>query len=170
MKILTDTREQRALHFDIGGIVTDVSVATLPVGDYWCEYADGSRPPVFFERKSLGDLFGTMTSGYQRFKREMTLAARNGWKLVLLVEASLTDVYGGCSHSSMTGQTCVQKVHTLWARHGLAPLFCQDRTEAAAVIVETYAAIGRCWKVGGQQPHDLFGGIQLPLTEANVDD
>ena len=126
----------------------------------------GARPPVIFERKSLADLFGTMTSGYQRFKREMLAAKRQGWTLILIVEASMTDVYNGFTHSSLSGQSCVQKVFTLWLRYGLRPVFCQDRDEAAAFIVETYEAIGRNWEAtGGKLKYEeLFGPVQMPLV------
>lgn len=163
MKILIDTREQRPLTIPISGAVTAVEMTTLMVGDYAAEFADGSRPPIVFERKGLGDLFGTMTSGYQRFKREMLTASHSGIKLILLVEASLTEVYGGYGHSQLSGQSCVQKVYTLWLRYGLLPVFASDRSEAAAIVCETFEAVGRCWKAGGQPVRTLMGGLQMPL-------
>jgi len=169
LKILIDTREQRPLKFQIGGVVTAVERATLPVGDYHAVYADDSSPPLFFERKSLGDLFSTMTQGYPRFKNEMLAASNAGLKLTMIVEASLSDVYGGYGHSQFSGESCVKKLMTLWCRYGLQPVFCNDRDESAAFIVETFDAIGRCWKQHGQPARELFGGMQIPLVPTELD-
>lgn len=146
--------------------VSETRVATLPVGDYHCEYASGARPPVFFERKSLPDLFGTMTRGYQRFRREILAAQNQGWKLILLVEAGIEEVYRGHAYSNLDGETCMQKVFTLWARYNLQPVFCQNRSEAAAFVVELYEAIGRNWEYGAgkMKTDELFGTVQLPLV------
>ena len=57
MRIVVDTREQFPLHF-----TRETVVRTLLVGDYGCEI-NGVLTPIFFERKSLGDRYGTMTSG-----------------------------------------------------------------------------------------------------------
>ena len=164
MVILVDSREQRKLDF-----AEETRVEALPVGDYWCEFSDGSRPPIIFERKSLADLFGTMTNGYPRFKNEMLAASNAGWKLVLIVEASLTDVYGGYGHSAFSGDSCVRKLFTLWLKYGLAPVFCQSRKESAEFIAETFHAAGRCWKLKGQPARELFGGMQIPLVPTELD-
>ena len=57
LTLLIDTREQRPLKFKEGKIFTEIKSECLPYGDYACEL-DGFRFPLFFERKSLGDLFG----------------------------------------------------------------------------------------------------------------
>ena len=141
--MLIDTREQSVLSFPLSLLVTAVETVTLPVGDYACLFKDGTQPPVVFERKSLADLFGTMTSGYPRFKREMVKAKQLGLTLILIIEGTLTDVLGGTIHSSMAGASLLQKLFTLQVRYGLQPVFCDGRQEMSRYIVETYAAIGR---------------------------
>ena len=168
MVILIDTREQRPLKF---AAAIETRVVTVPVGDYWTEYANGSRPPVFFERKSLADLYGTMTSGYERFKREMQLAASNRWKLQIVCEVTLTDVRSGFDRSQFSGDSMIKKLMTLWVRHGLATTFCDGRAEAADFIEAAYESIERNWEpaaASGKQTRErkaaLFGAAQLPLV------
>lgn len=159
MRVIIDTRETLPLVFQ-NGVQTERG--TLPVGDYHCAYSDGSRPPIIFERKSIGDLYSTMTAGYLRFKSEMQDASRRGVQLVLLVEGTMADVYAGHRHSAFPGTGMVQKLYTLWFRYGLQPVFCASRADMAAYIVETYEAIGRCWFVEGRakasRPDAVFGG------------
>jgi len=78
MQIITDTRETLPLSFRIGGALTEVVFEKLEVGDYRARYKDGTHSDTVFERKSLGDLYGTMTSGYDRFRNEMFRARSLG--------------------------------------------------------------------------------------------
>jgi len=148
MILLVDSREQHPLEFTVDHILTEVVVETLPVGDYACQYVSGHRPPIVFERKSLGDLFGTMTSGYRRFKRELTKAADLKIHLLLGIEASISQVKHGYPHSNFSGDSCLQKVMTLWMRYGLQPVFCRDREELAWFIRATFESIGRVTQCG----------------------
>ena len=63
--LLVDTREQRPLYFGEG---VPQRRATLPTGDYSVEGCEGL---IAIERKSLGDLFGTVGQGRERFEREI---------------------------------------------------------------------------------------------------
>lgn len=171
MMLLQDSREQSPLRFDRFASVTGVRVEALPVGDYHCEYINGTRPPVLFERKSLPDLYGTFTGGYPRFAREIETAARQGWKLVLLIEGTMEEVYHGHPYSALSGSSCVQKAFSLWVRRGLQPVFVSSREEASAFIVETYEAIGRNWDVvtGAKRQEELFGALTPPLFTVGDD-
>jgi ERCC4-type nuclease len=59
--------------------------------------------PIFFERKSLGDLYGTLGKGMERFKAEMSRAHENGHRLILIVEACFAQDKNGYEHSTMEG-------------------------------------------------------------------
>ena len=71
MIVLIDTREQQPLEFD-HKFIEGIEMTKLEVGDYAVKFKDGYSPLYFFERKSIGDLFGTMGKGYKRFKREIS--------------------------------------------------------------------------------------------------
>ncbi len=82
-KVYVDTREQAPLNFK------DSEIKKLIVGDY---QADGDFfCNLFVERKSLYDLAGTLTSGYDRFCREVERAAQLGVYLVVITESSFID-------------------------------------------------------------------------------
>mgnify|MGYP001327431575 CR=1 FL=1 len=80
-KIYVDTREQRPLRFTRG-----IELKTLKFGDY----AFSSKIATcncYIERKSLSDLIGTLSGGYERFIKEIERAKESEAYLVVLVEA-----------------------------------------------------------------------------------
>lgn len=123
--------------------MTGIIHEALSCGDYGCQFEDGYRPPFYFERKSLGDLYGTMTHGYKRFKKELERAKSEGIKLFLLCEDSLQTVSKGYSHSSLGGDSLVRKLFTLRVRYDLEAVFCGSRWECKRYIIEFYEAVGR---------------------------
>jgi ERCC4-type nuclease len=80
MKIIIDTREQMPLF--------PGAKQTLIVGDYTTKLLHNK---FHIERKSLSDLYGTLTSGNQRFKRELFRAAYHRISIVVYVEGTLAD-------------------------------------------------------------------------------
>lgn len=80
MQIITDTREQLPYW--------TVVRKALIVGDYTTRKLQGK---FHIERKSLQDLYGTLTSGNQRFKYELFRAAYSNIKLEVYVEGSYED-------------------------------------------------------------------------------
>lgn len=120
-----------------------VKSATLTYGDYSTVFTDGTIPTVYFERKSLGDLWGTMTTGYKRFKAEVNRARIAGDDIILIIECSLTEVQQGFDRSKFSGDSMVQKLYTLMVRYNLRVVFCTSRAEMSRYIVEYYSALGR---------------------------
>ena len=146
MIVLCDTREQRCLDFSSFPGVTGVRHIKLDFGDYAVEFEGklaGMKAPIVWERKSMGDLWGTMTSGYPRFRREMERAKEAKTKLVLAVEADYADVLNGFDRSEFTGDSMVQKLATLWAKYDLDCWYAGSRKLMARMIYETASAIGR---------------------------
>jgi len=141
--MIIDSREQRALAFSPDDTFTGSRIESLAVGDYACEFVDGIRPPVVFERKSLSDLYGTMTSGYPRFKRELLRAKTLGLQVILIIEGSLATVLQGFNRSQFSGESCVKKLMTLAVKYDCYPVFCNSRAEMVRFITEVYAALGR---------------------------
>jgi ERCC4-type nuclease len=120
-----------------------VIVQKLNVGDYGCRFEDGYEVPVYFERKSLTDLFGTLGDGYARFKKEIIRAKESEKRLIVIVEKCLLSVDRGCERSFRSGNAILTQLFTLRARYGLETVFCTNRVECAEYIVHYYSAIGR---------------------------
>ena len=140
-KLIIDTREQDPLEFK-PGIFDEIIREGVPIADYWCEL-DGVQLPLVFERKGFGDLFGTMTGGYPRFKREMKRASENNIKMVLLIEGSMKEVYNGYLHSTFTGESMLKKLAMLYVRYGLEYHFFNDRREMSRYIEDIFSAVKR---------------------------
>lgn len=142
-----DSREQEPLRFVVNEQVEAVEVRGVPFADYWCEIG-GKEIPICFERKNLGDLFGTMTSGYERFKREMQRAKAAEAKMILVIEGSMKEVQAGYSHSEFSGDSMLKKLATLYVKYDLEYHFMNSRAEMARFIVEVFSAAERCYSKG----------------------
>jgi ERCC4-type nuclease len=115
----------------------------LDFGDYACMFNDSSISSTVFERKSLGDLFGTMGKGYKRFKKEIERCKETECKMVLIIEGSITTVLKGTKYSKLKGHSVLMKLFTLWHRYNVLPVFCKDRAEVVRFMIETWNAEGR---------------------------
>jgi ERCC4-type nuclease len=142
MKIIIDSREQCPLKFTHPWF-DNQEIKKLEVGDYCVEYKDGHIAPYVFERKSLSDLFGTMGQGYDRFKREMNLALELQTTIFIIIEGTLTDVGRGVMRSQLKGSSIQKKLFTLWVKHGIQSIFCQNRFEMEDYITHFYIAYGK---------------------------
>lgn len=144
MIIIQDSREQ--LELDFSGIegVEKVEKIGLPFGDYTAVVHD--KPvPIVFDRKSLGDLFGTMTSRYDRWKREMQRAKEANFKLILIVEVTYSTVWNGYEHSQFSGESMIKKLHMLQVRYDLETVYCENRRVMARYIAGLFGAVERNW-------------------------
>jgi len=139
-----DSREKMPLEFK-PGVFDEIITEGLPFADYWISIND-KQFPLCFERKGFGDLYGTMTSGYARFKRELELAKENKFSIILLIEGTMREVAGGYHHSKFTGDSMLKKLAMLYVRYGLEYHFFQDRREMARYIEEIFSAVKRNFK------------------------
>lgn len=148
--IVRDTREQLPLSFDHCSGVERIEDLCLPFGDYAGQVGADKDSlkhlPIVFERKSINDLWGTMTSGYDRFKREMERAKEAKHKLVILIEGNYSDILRGSDHSHFSGEAMVKKLSTLYVKYDLEWWPCENRRQMAQRIVDTFSAIERCWE------------------------
>ena len=81
--IHVDTREQRPLKFN-----RPIELKALKYGDY--AFSDGKAScECYIERKSLVDLIGTLSGGYDRFCREVERSIEDEVNLVVVIEAKL---------------------------------------------------------------------------------
>jgi len=149
--ILKDTREKKGLEFSHPDILFTKKFK-LGVGDYCIQFFDQSIPPVIFERKSICDLFGTLTGDYSRFKQEVVRATEAGITLIVIIEGTFDKVLKGYKHRDprnpekkihMDGLRIIRTLFSLYVRYGVIPVFCKDRKEMQEYIVEYYLAIWR---------------------------
>ena len=145
--ILSDSREQEPLVFDRIKGVDKVEVIGLPFGDYTA-MIDGKQVPICFDRKSISDLYSTMTHGYERWKKVMQKAKDAGHKLILITEGTYSDVKEGYSHSEFSGEAMIKKLHTLMIKYELDWWPCENRRVMASRIVDTFLAVARHYEQG----------------------
>lgn len=132
-------------------IFDEINIEGLPFGDYWniWKFEDGKEytVPIAFERKNLADCFGTMTSGYERFRKEIEKAKKNNFSLILLIEGSIRDVAKGYEYSQFSGDSMLKKLAMLRVRYDLEYHFFNDRREMSRFIEEIFMAVKRNYKV-----------------------
>lgn len=87
------------------------------------------KAPIFFERKNLSDLFGTLTSKkrIQRLMERLREAKEVGAKMILAVEATDAEVLAGTPFSQVPGMTVMKTITTMWFKYDLVPMFCASR-------------------------------------------
>ena len=81
-----DTREQMLLSFGD----TKMVESKLNFGDYTA-LNEPFFCNVFFERKSLPDLWGTISSGYSRFQKELDRAQEQNGYIIVVVDSSFLE-------------------------------------------------------------------------------
>lgn len=157
LKIKIDSREQLPLTFK-DGVFAESEVVGVPVGDYWCEM-DGVELPLCFERKSLSDLYGTMTRGHKRFKHMLERAKEAELKVVLLIEESMSVVHEGYSYkvggktvkSKFSGDAMLAKLATMYVKYDLEYHFFSNRREMARYIEDQFQAVERNFKKANKE-------------------
>jgi len=143
-KVIVDTREQNDLSF--GQFQLEVIREGLSFGDYAAvgtgEICKDAFLPIFFERKSLSDLSGTIQNkeNHKRFHQELLRAQDVNAKLLLAIEGTDQQVMDECGMSVMKALT------TMWMRYDLMPLFCSSRWMMEWRMVNIWAAYIRSEK------------------------
>jgi len=79
-----DTREKSPWQFDKN---IKVELKTLNVGDY----SNPLNPSIVIERKSMNDLLGTFSAGFERFCREILRAKEQNINVVIICESKFND-------------------------------------------------------------------------------
>ena len=156
---------------DFSGIegIDKVEKLALAYGDYTA-IVHGKPCPIVFERKGISDLFGTMTSGYERFKKEMARAKESEMKLVLIIEGSYSDVWNGIAHSQFSGESMMKKLATLYTKYDLEYIFCENRRVMARRITDTFSAIERSFTLDtGVRETKTTGKVDSTSGEVNED-
>lgn len=128
--LLIDTREQKPLDFDCKTLVTK-----LDFGDYTSR---SHYKKVFVERKSLVDLYGTLSSGYDRFLKELERCKEMDSYLVIVVEDSIETLLDKNSvpvQSKITPEFIAHRVREICQGYDCAQfLFVKNRNEMNNIV------------------------------------
>lgn len=130
VKIIVDSREQAPYGFqDVKYKGTEVETGTLSTGDY---SIFGFTDRVAVERKSIDDMAGTLTSGRERFERELE-RSRGFEFFALVIEADMSHVARHCYRSKMAPTAFIQSLFSYQVRYGCHVIWAgsRDRGEYA---------------------------------------
>lgn len=133
LTIVVDTRETCPVLPSHIGVIT----AKLDYGDYTVA---GSHLVV--ERKSLSDLVGTMSSGYERFLREIARSAGDAAHVVVMVETTLKHIMSFRDTPIMkkvkvTPEFIMHRVRAcLQSFSNLQFFFCNNRQDLGATMLK----------------------------------
>lgn len=133
MIILIDSREQKPLKFGC-----DWKRKGLKVGDYGALFAPTYQYPVVFERKGIGDLFGSLTFGYDRFRRMFERAAKMDVKVIIAIEGTKEKVLKGYPHSQRDPESVITQLNTIEKKYGIRAIFFPSRIAMAHYISDYY--------------------------------
>jgi len=129
MIILVDTREQKPYW--------PTNRTTLIVGDYTTKKLLNS---FHIERKSLQDLYGTLTSGNNRFKYELFRAAYHSLRLEVYVEGSHADFinknFPKGNERKFSTDGLDRLIKTFERKYHLTFHWCKNRQHAKKLVME----------------------------------
>lgn len=141
MLILVDTREKAPLKFACGQ-----ERKCLPCGDYGATFYEGHLHETIWERKSIPDLYGTLTQGYDRFRRMIQKAADKKITIIIGIEGSKEKVLKGYSHSARDPESIIKQLETIKNKYGVAHEFFPSRISMANYIVDFYLTRYEEWQ------------------------
>lgn len=134
LKLIADTREQKPLW-----VPPSCLKECLVVGDYTTRKL---RRKFIVERKSPGDLYGTITGGHSRFKREIKRAIEHKIELVVFVECSrqrfINKNFPGGRKRKYPGTGLDRIVRTLEQRYSLEFVWCKNRSDTKNKILKRF--------------------------------
>ena len=133
--IIVDSREQNALWMK-SSKRTKIKKEKLDTGDY---SAKGYEDKICLERKSLGDLFGSLGKGHKRFRKELE-RARSLDYFAIIIEGSIMSIlnkeWEGSYHTKMRGYVILKILCTLQVKYGIHVIYAGSRKGAKRVIMQ----------------------------------
>ena len=135
--IFTDSREQNALEFD-----NTTRVKGMNYGDYRV-----AGDHIRIERKSIADMWGTMSGGFERFNREILRAKEDNAYLVILVEGPFDELEKFPLQPQVRNKIKISiefishNIRLLLQTHqNIQILFTKNREEASRIIQKIFSA------------------------------
>lgn len=135
IKYIVDTREKKVLNLPIE------KVTKLDFGDI---VATNNPYRVFIERKSAPDLCSTVTSGLERFKREIERALKKKSYLIVLVERPISELLSVeyqsyMKYSYVKGEQVFHNIRELCQQYmNVQFAFCNGRPNMIYTIEKIY--------------------------------
>ena len=123
-QIIVDSREQKPFHFEGHTLIE----SKLEYGDYSLH----PNNKLAIERKSLGDLYGTLSGGRERFEREIQKAKKLEGYIIVIVESTLNNMmYQKQKFGKASGEFIAHNMRQLLRKYdNLQFVFCDDREDA----------------------------------------
>jgi len=123
-QIIVDSREQKPFKFDKYTLIE----SKLEYGDYSLHPSN----KLAIERKSLSDLYGTLSGGRERFEREIQKAKKMEGYIVVVVESTLNNMmYQKQKFGKASGEFIAHNMRQLIRKYdNLQFVFCDGREEA----------------------------------------
>lgn len=132
--IIRDTREQKGKgwNFNRSSNCLGQKIQKLDVGDYTVE---GLEEVLMIERKTIGDLWGTLGNqkNYKRFLKEIDRAKDHKLKF-LVIEGDLGDVNRGYRYSQVPADNIHAKLVSLQVKHNVHVIFAGRKDVARAYV------------------------------------
>lgn len=134
--VFIDSREQNPIKFVRG------KVKKLEYGDYTLDESINSN--IFIERKSLADLVGTVSRGYERFYREIERAKKDDAYLIVAVEVDYNTFQSfnkdyRMRHTKVSPEHVFKNMRDLLLEFdNLQFVFFDGRTEFAEKMIKIY--------------------------------
>lgn len=149
--IVIDTREQLPWEFR-----SPAETMTLKSGDYSLLEMETGRPLedlVAIERKSLSDFLGSITSGRERFEKEMQRLHEGCEWPWLIVESTLTQIAAGEYRSNVSPKTVFGTIESWMSKYRVRWIFSGDRNKAQvmaeSILAMADGGITRCQTQNG---------------------
>lgn len=143
--VLVDRREQKPWSFS--SALFGTQPATLATGDYSIL---GLEDRVAIERKSLGDLVGTVIRDWMRFRKELYRLAAFDFAAII-VEADVKDLWEGRFESEANPASVWGRCNDCMITHGVPVLWWGQRKYCEPAVGRLLLSLAR--KYGLEEYH-----------------
>lgn len=128
-RVIRDSREKKnhGWTFRSTSSCLGTEIKKLDTGDYSIE---GFEHLIMIERKSLDDLWGSLTYGRERFLKEMERAKQIPARY-LVIEGTLKDVLAGSKFSAVSGEYILSNLFSLENKYGIRVIFTDKRHDVS---------------------------------------
>ena len=118
----------------------------------------------FIERKAVGDLYGTMTGGYERFQKELDKANEACAYIVVVVEGDFETVKDYPNHTGgrvkISPEFIFHRVRELIQKYDhIQFLFTKNRDDSTEAIKKIFTSKGQYKQIDLQYQYDTGGLI-----------